>query len=120
MDNQDVPENQVIIINESEKNSRLVSLEGHNSEKRKSSAKEGQESSSNLISKLPSKKRNVERENLLQIAAPRGKSLQKLHYTQRIKGNMVRTEGEIILQLLVIHPHLMETFQMTRNMQDLK
>ena len=121
MDNQDIQENQVTIVNESEKNPRLVSLEGHYSEERKSSAKERQESSSNLIQSYIRKvKRNLERENLLQIAALREKSPQKLHYTQRRKRNMVRGEDEIILQLLGIHPHLMDTIQMTHNMRGLK
>ena len=56
-------------------------------------------------------KRNVERENLLQIVALREKSPQKLHYTQRRKRNMVKGEDEIILQLLGIHPQLMEMIQ---------
>ena len=59
MDNQDIQENQVIIVNESEKNPRRVSLEGHKSEERKSSAKERQESSSSLISKLHSKQKET-------------------------------------------------------------
>ena len=42
MENQDIQENQVITVNESEKNPWLVSLEGHKSEERKSSAKERQ------------------------------------------------------------------------------
>ena len=54
-------------------------------------------------------KRNVKRRNLLQIAALRRKSSQKLHYTQRRKRNMVKRKDEMILQLLVIHHHLMET-----------
>ena len=33
---------------------------------------------------------------------------------------MVRGEDEIILQLLVIHPHLMEMIQMTYNIPGLK
>ena len=61
-------------------------------------------------------KRNVERENLLQIVALR----EKLHYTQRRKRNMVKGEGEIILQLLGIHPQLMEMIQMTHNIRGLK
>ena len=65
-------------------------------------------------------KRNLERENLPQIAALREKSPQKLHYTQRRKRDMVRGEDEIILQLLGIHPHLMDTIQMTHNMRGLK
>ena len=65
-------------------------------------------------------KRNVERENLLQIVALREKSPQKLHYTQRRKRNMVKGEDEIILQLLGIHPQLMEMIQMTHNIRGLK
>ena len=42
MENQDIQENQVITVNESEKNPWLISLEGHKSEERKSSAKERQ------------------------------------------------------------------------------
>ena len=65
MDNQDMQKKLIIIVNESEKNPRLVSLEGHQSEERKSSAKERQESSSNLISKLhlKSKKKRRKRES---------------------------------------------------------
>ena len=55
MSNQDIQEPQVRIANESEKNPPLVSLEGHKSKERKSSAKERQESSSSLFSKLHSK-----------------------------------------------------------------
>ena len=65
-------------------------------------------------------KRNVERENLVQIVALREKSPQKLHYTQRRKRNMVKREDEIILQLLGIHPQLMEMIQMTHSIRDLK
>ena len=65
-------------------------------------------------------KRNVERENLLQIVALREKSPQKLHYTQRRKRNMVKGEDEIILQLLEIHAQLMEMIQMTHNIRGLK
>ena len=65
-------------------------------------------------------KRNVGRENLLQIVALREKSPQKLHYTQRRKRNMVKGEDEIILQLLGIHPHLIEMIPMTHNMRGLK
>ena len=64
-------------------------------------------------------KRNVERENLLQIVAIREKSPQKLHYTQRRKRNMVKGEDEIILQLLGIHPQLMEMIEMTHNIRGL-
>ena len=42
MENQDIQENQVITVNESEKNPWLVSLGRHKSEERKSSAKERQ------------------------------------------------------------------------------
>ena len=49
MDNQDIQENHIITVNESEKNPRLVDLEGHEGKERKSSAKEKQESSSSLI-----------------------------------------------------------------------
>ena len=55
MKNQGKQETQVRIANKSEKNPPLVSLEGHKSEERKSSAKERQEPSSTLISKLHSK-----------------------------------------------------------------
>ena len=65
-------------------------------------------------------KKSVERENLLQIAALREKFPQKLHYTLPRKRNMVRGKDEIILQLLVIHPHLLETIQMTYNIRGLK
>ena len=67
MDNQDMQENQVKIVNGSEKNPRLVSFEeldsfeeqkGH---ERNSSDKERQESSSNFISKLPSKSKRKRR-----------------------------------------------------------
>ena len=65
MNNQDIPETQVRIANENEKNPSLVSLEGHKSEERKSSAKERQESSSSLIPKLHprSKKKRRKRES---------------------------------------------------------
>ena len=59
MDNQDIQENQVIIVNKSEKNPGLFSLKGHKSKERKSSAKERQESSSNLISKLHPKQKEM-------------------------------------------------------------
>ena len=64
MDRQDIQENQVIIVSKSERNPRLVSLEGHKSEEIKSSAKERQESS-RLISKLhlKSKKKRRKRES---------------------------------------------------------
>ena len=65
-------------------------------------------------------KRNVERENPLQIAAIQENSPQKLHNTQPRKRNIVRGEDEIIPQLLGIHPHLMEMIQMTYNMRGLK
>ena len=65
-------------------------------------------------------KRTVERENLLQIAALREKSPQKLHYTQPRKRNRVRGKGETILQLLGIHPHLTEMIQITYNTLGLK
>ena len=52
MNNQDIQETQVRIAKEIEKNPPLVSLEGHKSEERRSSAKDRQESSSSLISKL--------------------------------------------------------------------
>ena len=52
MDNEDIQENQVMIVNESERNLQLVSLEGHKSKERKSLAKERQESFSSLISKV--------------------------------------------------------------------
>ena len=61
MDNQDIQEKQVIIVNASEKNPGLVSLEGHMSKKRKSSANERQESSSSLISKLHPKRKKKPR-----------------------------------------------------------
>ena len=61
MDNQDIQENQVITVNESENNSWLVGLEGHKSKERKSSAKERQESSSSLISKLRPKNKKKRR-----------------------------------------------------------
>ena len=65
MDNQDIQEKQVIIVNESEKNPGLVSLAGHTSKERKSSANERQESFSSLISKLhpKSKKKPRKRES---------------------------------------------------------
>ena len=65
-------------------------------------------------------KRNVERENLLQIVSLREKSPQKLHYTQRRKRNMIKGEDGIILQLLGIHPQLIEMIQMTHNIRGLK
>ena len=52
MDNEDIQENQVMTVNESERNPQLVSLEGHKSKERKSLAKERQESFSSLISKV--------------------------------------------------------------------
>ena len=61
MDNQDIQKNQVITVNESENNSWLVRLEGHKSKERKSSAKERQESSSSLISKLHPKSKEKRR-----------------------------------------------------------
>ena len=73
MDNQDIQENQVITVSKSEKNPQLVSFEGRKSEERKSSAKERQQYY--IQSYLGKVKRKVERENLLQIAVHRGKSL---------------------------------------------
>ena len=55
--------------------------------------------------------------NLLQIVALREKSPQKLRYTQREKRNTVKGEDEIILQLLMIQPQLMEMIQMTHNIR---
>ena len=52
MDNQDIQENHIITFNESEKNPRLAGLGCHKCEEKKSSAKEKQEPSSSLISKL--------------------------------------------------------------------
>ena len=63
MDNQDIQEKQVIIVNESEKNPGLVSLEGHTSKDRKASANERQESSSSLISKLHPKSKKKPRKS---------------------------------------------------------
>ena len=60
MNNHDIQENQVTVVNDNETN-LLVSLEGHKSEERNSSAKERQESSSNLISKLPLKSKKNRR-----------------------------------------------------------
>ena len=60
MNNQDIQENQVTVVNDSETN-LLVSLEGNKSEERNSSAKERQEFSSNLISKLPLKSKKKRR-----------------------------------------------------------
>ena len=51
MENQNIQENKVINVNENEENPRLISPEGLKSEERKSSAKERQEFSSNLVSK---------------------------------------------------------------------
>ena len=64
MNNQDIQETQVRTANESDKNPPLDSLERHSSEERKPSAKETQESSSSLISKLhpKSKKKRRKRE----------------------------------------------------------
>ena len=122
MDNQDIRWNQVIIVNESEKNSRLVSLEGTRAKERKSSAKERGKNLPQILfqSYLWKVKTNVERENPLQMAALPGKSSQKLHYTQWRKRNMVIKEDVMILQLLVIHPHPMEAIQKTHNMRGLK
>ena len=64
MNNQDIQKTQVRIANESEKNPRLVSLEGHKSEERKSSSKERQESSSSLISKLQPKSKKKRRKRI--------------------------------------------------------
>ena len=64
--------------------------------------------------------RNVERVNLLQVVALRVKSSQKFRYTQWRKRNTVKGEDEIILQLLMIYPQLMEVIQMTHNIRDLK
>ena len=75
MSNQDIRETQLRIATESEKNPPLVSLERHKSKERNFPAKERQESSSSLISKLhPKGKKKVERVNLLQIVALREKS----------------------------------------------
>ena len=69
MDNQDIQENQVIIVNESEKNPRRVSLEGHKSEEGNLQPKKGKNLHQVLFQGCIRKaKRNVERENLLQIA----------------------------------------------------
>ena len=81
--NQDIQETQVIIANESENNPLLFSLEGHKSEERKSSAKKGKYIPQVLFQSCIQKvKRNVEKENFLQIVALREKPPRKLHYTQ--------------------------------------
>ena len=119
MENQDIQESQVIIVNESEKNPRLVSIEGHKSEERKSLAKERQESSLNFISKLhpKSKMKRRERESSTDSSSSREVSPE---VAQRRKRNMVRGEDEIIIQLLGIHPHEMKMIQMTHNIRGLK
>ena len=98
MDNQDIQENQVIVVNESEEDPRLASLEGHKSEERSFSAKERQESPSNLISKLPSKSKikRIKREPSTDGGFSREVS-PELHYTQRRQSNVVRREVEVIL-----------------------
>ena len=87
MDNQDIQENQIIIVNESEKNPRLVSLEGHKSEEKKSSAKERQESSSSLNSKLhpKSKKKRRKREPSTDISSSREVSPEVTSYSAKKK-----------------------------------
>ena len=113
MDNQDMQENQVITVNESEQNPWLVGLEGHKGNERKSSARERQESSSSLISKLhpKNKKKRRKRESSTYSSSSRGVSLEvTLHPAKKKKCG--RGEDEIILQLLAIHRHLMEMIQM--------
>ena len=121
MKNQGKQETQVRIVNESQKNPPLVSLEGHKSEERNLQPRKGKNLSQLLFQSCIQKvKRNVERMNLLQVVAFREKSSQKLRYTQPRKRNTVKGEDEIILQLLMIHPQLMEMIQMTYNIRDLK
>ena len=100
MNNQDIQETQVRIANEGKKSKNLPQVLFQS-----------------CIQKV---KRNLERENLLQIVALREKSPQKLHYTHRRKRNMVKGEDKIILQLLGIHHQLMEIIQMTHNIRGLK
>ena len=61
MDNQDIQRNVVIVVNSSDKNPWLVNLEGYKSKEGNSSAKERQEFSSDLISKLPSERKKKRR-----------------------------------------------------------
>ena len=121
MNNQDIQETQVRIADESEKNPLLFSLEDTRARRGNLQPKKGKNLPQALFQSCIQKvKRNVERENLLQIVALREKSPQKLHYTQRRKRNMVKGEDEIILQLLGVHPQLMEMIQMTHNIRGLK
>ena len=116
MNNQDIQETQVRIADESEKNPLLFSLKDTRARRGNLQLKKGKNLPQALFQSCIQKvKRNVERENLLQIVALREKSPQKLHYTQRRKRNMVKGEDEIILQLLGIHPQLMEMIQMTHS-----
>ena len=57
--NQDIWESQVTIINMGEKNPRVISIEGHNSDEKSSSVKEWQESSSKSF--LKSKKERIKK-----------------------------------------------------------
>ena len=102
MNNQDVQETQVRIANESEKNPPVVSLEGHKSKERKTSAKERQESSSSLISKLhpKSKKKRRKSESSIDSSSFREVSpevalyqAKKKKYGKRRRGNHTSTSN---------------------------
>ena len=107
MDNEDIQENQVLTVNESERNLQLVGREGHKSGERKSLAKEIQESSSSLISKLhpKSKEKSRKRESSTDNSPSREVFQEVILYPAK-KKYTVRGEDEIILQLLGIHSHL--------------
>ena len=87
MNNQDIQETQVRIAKEIEKNPPLVSLEGHKSEERRSSAKDRQESSSSLISKLhpKSKKKGRKRESSTNSSSSREVSPEVTLYSVKKK-----------------------------------
>ena len=108
-------------VNESERNPLLVSLERQKSKERKSLAKESQESSSSLISKVhpKNKKKSRRRESSTDNSSLREVYHDVILYPAKRKY-MVRGEDEIIMQLLGIHSHLMEMIQITYNMQGLK
>ena len=104
MSNQDIRETQLRIATESEKNPPLVSLERHKSKERNFPAKERQESSSSLISKLhpKSKKKRRKRESSTDSSSSREVSLEvtlypvkKKKYGKRRRRNHASTSRDL-------------------------
>ena len=95
MDNQNIQKNQVIVVNNSDKNPWLVSLEGYKSKERSSLVKERQEFSSDLSSKLPleRKKKHRKRESSTDSGSSREVSPQViLHLLKKKKYGKKRRQ----------------------------